>query len=196
MPSKKVTLPYESDYYYHIYNRGNNKERTFFKRENYSQFLALYRKYLEDYVITYCFVLIPNHFHFLIKVTYEGKDVFYTISNQLKKVCVAYTQIINAQEKRSGNLFQRSPRRIKISDQRYLKRLVFYMHNNPVKHDVTSDFKDYPYSSYLSIISGDTSIVDVNGILSWFSNDIEEFREYHSVLHDEAKIKYLLTEEG
>jgi REP element-mobilizing transposase RayT len=196
MPSKKVTIPYESDCYYHIYNRGNNKERTFFKRENYSQFLSLYNKYLSDFVSTYCFVLIPNHFHLLLKINYEGEDVFYTISKQFKKLCVAYTQIVNAQEGRSGNLFQRGLRRIKVSDQEYLKRLVFYIHNNPVKHGIITDFKDYPYSSYFFIISNDITIVNVNEVLSWFSGDVRKFREYHKVLHDESKIKYLITEEG
>lgn len=196
MPSKKVTLPYESDCFYHLYNRGNNKEKTFYKRDNYFFFLYLYQKYIAEYVDTYCYALLPNHYHFLIKVNYRGNDVYRTISNQFKKLNIAYTQVINNQEERSGNLFQRCIRRKKVPGQVYLKRLVYYIHSNPFKHRLTEDFKDYPYSSYPSIINNNQYVINVDGILSWFNNDIEEFRDYHKFLHEESKVKYYLIEEG
>ena len=53
---------------FHIYNRGNNRERLFRKRENYRFFLERYRHYLADQVDTYAYCLMPTHFHFLIGV--------------------------------------------------------------------------------------------------------------------------------
>ena len=54
--------------FYHIYNRGNNKEKIFFEEKNYRHFLKLFDKYLSPYVDVYAYCLMPNHFHFLIRV--------------------------------------------------------------------------------------------------------------------------------
>lgn len=53
---------------YHIYNRGNNKQPIFFERKNYHYFLERFDKYLSNFVDVYAYCLMPNHFHFLIKI--------------------------------------------------------------------------------------------------------------------------------
>jgi len=67
------TLPLEPNQYYHIYNRGNNKNNIFFTTENYRYFLGKYAKYMIDYVDTFAYCLLPNHFHFLIRVKSKEK---------------------------------------------------------------------------------------------------------------------------
>ncbi len=54
------------DEYYHIYNRGNNKQPIFFKNDNYLFFIQKIRDQLLPVadIIAYC--LMPNHFHFII----------------------------------------------------------------------------------------------------------------------------------
>jgi putative transposase len=65
----------EQDKFYHIYNRGNNKENIFFEERNYQYFLKLFDKYLSPFVDIYSYCLMPNHFHFLIQVkTLEDRD--------------------------------------------------------------------------------------------------------------------------
>ena len=54
--------------YYHIYNRGINSCDLFRTTDNYEYFLNLYDKYISPIADTYAWVLMPNHFHFLIKV--------------------------------------------------------------------------------------------------------------------------------
>ncbi len=52
--------------YYHLYNRGNNRQTIFFERKNYAFFLQRVREYLLPSGITivaYC--LMPNHYHLL-----------------------------------------------------------------------------------------------------------------------------------
>jgi putative transposase len=53
--------------YYHIYNRGNNRENLFREERNYQLFLALYTKYVVPVADTYAYVLLKNHFHFLVR---------------------------------------------------------------------------------------------------------------------------------
>ena len=82
----------EESAYYHIYNRGNNKENIFTEEDNYIYFLSKYDKYLGNLVDTYSYCLMPNHFHLLIKVK-EVKDIteqeaFSNISSNEKKSVV------------------------------------------------------------------------------------------------------------
>ncbi len=58
----------EFGHYYHIYNRGINGCDLFTSEENYQYFLSLYEKYIDSIAETFAFVLMPNHFHILIKL--------------------------------------------------------------------------------------------------------------------------------
>jgi hypothetical protein len=54
--------------YYHIYNRGNSGETLFCEERNYPYFLKLYAQTIEPVAQTYACCLMPNHFHFLVRV--------------------------------------------------------------------------------------------------------------------------------
>ncbi len=47
---KKLLLPGS---YYHIFNRGNNRDAIFYEPENYRYFLSLYYKYIHPIAKTY-----------------------------------------------------------------------------------------------------------------------------------------------
>ncbi len=64
----KDVIPLEPDCYYHIFNRGNNRENIFYNQENYRYFLQKYDQYLSRYLDTFCFCLLPNHFRFLARI--------------------------------------------------------------------------------------------------------------------------------
>ena len=55
--------------YYHLYNRSNNEEIVFRADENYVYFLKKYRSYLQHFVNTIAYCLMPTHFHFVVRVT-------------------------------------------------------------------------------------------------------------------------------
>ena len=57
--------------YYHIYNRGIDSCNLFTEPDNYEYFLSLYDKYISPVADTFAWVLMPNHFHFLIRVKEE-----------------------------------------------------------------------------------------------------------------------------
>ena len=64
----KYSMPLEEGKFYHIYNQGNNKENIFYSLENYEYFLYKFDGYLSDLVEVYAYCLMPNHFHFLIRI--------------------------------------------------------------------------------------------------------------------------------
>jgi len=54
--------------YYHIYNRGVNRENIFREERNYPYFLKLYARYIEPVAETYVYCLLRNHFHALVRI--------------------------------------------------------------------------------------------------------------------------------
>ena len=60
--------PLQFGQYYHIYNRGNNRETLFREERNYPYFLSLFIKHVDPVVDTHAYCLMPNHFHLLVKV--------------------------------------------------------------------------------------------------------------------------------
>jgi len=65
------TVPLEHGKFYHIYNRGVNGCDLFGESINYEHFLRLYDKYLLLVADIYAWVLMKNHFHFLVRIKEE-----------------------------------------------------------------------------------------------------------------------------
>jgi len=61
-------IPFIPELHYHIYNRGNNRERIFFESDNYLFFLKKIKQYLVPVadVLVYC--LMPTHYHIVVRV--------------------------------------------------------------------------------------------------------------------------------
>jgi len=69
----------ESDKFYHIYNRTNNKELLFKDEENYRYFLSLFQKYISPIAHVYAYCLIPNHFHFVLQIKSDQELSFFLL---------------------------------------------------------------------------------------------------------------------
>ncbi len=97
-----IPAPFIENHYYHIFNRGNNREPIFFNEANYYYFISLIAKYIAMVanIIAYC--LLVNHFHLLIKTKPTTKEA---ISEQFRRLFIAYSQAVNKEQKRSGSLF-------------------------------------------------------------------------------------------
>jgi REP element-mobilizing transposase RayT len=61
-------IPLEWGRYYHIHNRGHNRENLFVEERNYHHFLRLYPAHVEPFANAFAYCLLPNHFHFLVKM--------------------------------------------------------------------------------------------------------------------------------
>lgn len=193
MPCKKNIIPLESEKYYHIYNRGVNGERIFRDNEDYNLFISIYSHYLTAFVDTYAYCLLANHFHFLIKVR-NNISMNLGVSEVFRRMFLIYALNFNMKYGRSGSLFCRPFKRVEVQDQYYLKYLIFYIHQNPEKHDLVNDFKDYRFSSFQSFYCNMDSKVNRKEVLAWFNGDLAEFSEYHEHFQEEALIKKLMIE--
>jgi len=163
---KNIQLLYPGGYF-HVYNRGNNKEAIFKTAENYYYFLSLWKKYIEPVAQTFCYSLLPNHFHFFIRVRENillNSDVKNNkrIDNLQKQDALtpeairrcfsnffnAYAKAINKRYNRTGSLFQERFRRKEITDIHYYTALIGYIITNAVKHGLVKRADEYPYCAY------------------------------------------------
>jgi putative transposase len=211
MPSIKTITPILGGNYYHIFNRGTNRQNIFFQPKNYDYFLKLLKDFLGDYVYFLAYSLMPNHFHLVIKVkdeiaTETDKDqgdegtvrseengsiiikdeveIGKIVVNQLKRMFITYAMAINNQENRVGNLFDPKYKRLLIENQDYLEYAIFYTHFNPEKHGIVDDFRKYKYCSYSAVAGiGKTSMA--REFVFELYGGKEAFLNYHNVLHEE-----------
>lgn len=63
------------DTYYHIYNRGNNRENIFIQERNYEYFMRLYEKHIHPIADTFAYCLLRNHFHIAVQTKTEEEVV-------------------------------------------------------------------------------------------------------------------------
>ncbi|OGI46781.1 hypothetical protein A2121_00230 [Candidatus Nomurabacteria bacterium GWB1_40_6] len=145
--------------YYHLYNRGNSKQKIFHDAQDYWHFITLlytcnaennFRNFIlkrseEDpylwerggqlvYIGAYC--LMPNHFHILIKEKEKNG-----ISKFMQKLCTAYVMYYNKKYKRTGGLFEGKFKSEHLDIDVYLKYIFSYIHLNPVKL-IQKDWKE------------------------------------------------------
>ncbi len=59
---------FEEENFYYVYNRTVDKQPMFKTENNYEYFLKQYDKYLSPVADTYCYCLLRNHFHLMIRI--------------------------------------------------------------------------------------------------------------------------------
>ncbi len=72
-----TSIPLEFESFYHVYNRGINRCDLFRETNDYKHFLRLYEKYIEPIADTCAWILMPNHFHLLIRIKSEEEIGIY-----------------------------------------------------------------------------------------------------------------------
>ena len=160
MPRRAISLI--AGEYYHVYNRGHNRQNIFFERENYLFFLRQVRKYLigeaktskvsqtsevyEGYatVVTHC--LMPTHFHLTVRPHDDD------LSHHMQLLSISYTKAINERYGRIGALFQGQFQAIHVDRDEYLLHLSRYLHLNPVAAGLVKRPEEWEFSSYRDYI--------------------------------------------
>ncbi|WP_299311205.1 transposase [uncultured Aquimarina sp.] len=179
--------PLISDTYFHIYNRGNNKEDIFKEDRNYDYFLKLLDKYITSVCEIYAYCLLKNHFHLIVKTKSEVGDK--SISQGFSNMFNTYSKAINKSYNRTGSLFTDRFSRKKIDNEQYLRQLIIYTHLNPQHHGLINDFSNYMYLSYKSYLSDKPSKLDREFILSLFEGKSNfEYAHLHKKIEIESDL--------
>ena len=156
MSIRKVSLV--DGEYYHIFNRGNSKQKIFLDDKDRDRFLKLlylcnskigidFREQIvrtkinawefekgDPVVFIGAWVLMPNHFHLYLTSNVEARlprnDA---IAVFMQKVLTAYSKYFNAKYNRTGSLFEGKFKSVYIEDEVQAKYLFSYIHLNPLK---------------------------------------------------------------
>jgi len=198
--------------YYHLYNRGVEKRNIFLTQEDRNRFKRLLyvangtenfvfrdieKKSLKDIdrgeplVAIAAWVLMPNHFHILVKeITEDGTAMF------MRKLCTGYSSYFNKRHDRVGPLLQGRYKSQHVTEDTHLKYLFAYIHLNPLKL-IEPAWKDhrvinmveakkyistYNHSSYLSYIDAsreENILLSKTEFPEYFSNK-KNFEDFHT----------------
>ncbi len=222
MPSRFI--PLVNGEFYHVYNRGTARQPVFLNKRDYQRFILTlsYYRFLnlpvklsrllqfpesqrndllaelegkgKKLVEIISFVLMPNHFHLLLKQTANGG-----ISTFMRLAVNSWTRYFNIKHNRPGSLFQGAFKAIHIESDEQLIHLSRYIHLNPLVTYIVKekDFLSYPWSSLPDYIEGKSQLVELETVLSHFSSP----HAYKKFILDQIdyakeleKIKHLILE--
>ncbi len=150
---------------YHVYNQGNNRLKIFFERENYFFFLNKMRSHLADHCDILAWCLMPNHFHWMIRVhdNYEqnsddnkeekGAPNIQPLNRSISVLLSSYTKAMNRKYDRTGSLFQKRTKAKELDlnedrDDQYPLICFLYIHQNPVKAKLADKLEKWNFSSF------------------------------------------------
>lgn len=193
MPSPGIYKTYIEHGIYHLYNRGNDKQKIFRDEKDYKVFLSLLWKYLkadhqssetkEKPLSLLCYCLMPNHFHFLVKQLTET-----AITDFMKRLLIKYVMYFNKRHQRKGRLFQSIFKAKLIEEESYLLHVSRYIHLNP-QETWPQDLSTYPYSSYATYMGKvQNSLLNTEEIVSFFRSaqnlSLKDYRSYQAFVED------------
>ncbi len=185
MPFRKII--FENGQYYHVFNRSIGRQPIFAHTYNAQRFIeaveyyqksnppirfSIYRRqkrYFDkisqsNLVSILAFILMPNHFHFLIR-----QEETFGIKQFIQKLSNSFSHYYNLKHERRGPLFENTFRVVHVETETQLIHLSRYIHLNATTSFLTEDPLLYPYSSYPAYMNRNTmSWLDKTFLLNHF----------------------------
>jgi len=113
---------------YHITCRGNQRVNIFKDNKDRKRFLNILAESLKVFrVEVHCYILMSNHFHFILKTLEANLGRF------MQRFNTAYITYYNLRHQRSGHLYQGRYKALLVEADEYLLELSRYIHLNPVR---------------------------------------------------------------
>lgn len=160
--------------YYHVYNRGVNRQPIFACEENYQFLLRRIKQFLPIYPVRIlAYVLMPNHYHFLVGVNKDG-----SLSPFFQRLFNSYSQAFNRQQNRTGTLFEGRAKSIHVDDSKYIYALVRYIHLNPVLAGLVTNPASWKFSNYLEWIDARKDGLFDSQFRALFFSSADEYKKF------------------
>ncbi|UHO37768.1 transposase [Chryseobacterium capnotolerans] len=173
------TESFECGYVYHIYSHANGKDLIFREDENYQYFLNKLLKHITPVADVYAYCLLPNHFNLLLRFKEVNENDHKYLMKPFSNLLNAYAKAYNKRYNRKGALFLDFLKRKKVNDEKYLLKVLHYIHNNPVNHGLVNDINKWKYTSYNSYTNlSKPSKVERMQLMEYFDTT-EDFIKYH-----------------
>lgn len=181
--------------FYHVFNRGINKQQIFFSDKDYQFFLRklLQLKKMYDHSI-YAYCLMPNHFHISIQTRKTP------ISKIMSSLSTSHSMYFNRTYNHFGPVFQNRFKSILIENDLYFLKLSKYIYLNPVKAKLISDPLLYPYSSLREALGKEPLQFldeDIKRVIGDTKGSQKEYAKfiYQGIEEDQSEIEQLFEKE-
>lgn len=113
---------------YHVTCRGNERKEIFRDDRDREAFLNILFRSVNIYNIKiYGYILMDNHFHFLLETPLGN------LGEVMRHFNITYTSYFNRRHKRVGHLYQGRYKSIVVDKGEYLSVLSRYIHLNPIR---------------------------------------------------------------
>lgn len=153
---------------YHLTARGNARENIYHDDTDRRHFLDLLgREIGQQGWKCYAYCLMNNHYHLLIETPQAN------LVQGMRRLNGVYTQAFNRRHHRVGHVFQGRYKSILVDRDSYLLELCRYIVLNPVRAQVVSSVRDWPWSSYRGTagFGRPPDWLETEGVLAWFGRE-------------------------
>ncbi|MCB4790430.1 MAG: transposase [Elusimicrobia bacterium] len=169
---------------YHVIQRGIERKAIYKDDADREEFLYRLSEGLKETGHKcHGWVLMPNHFHLLIRTGLKP------LSDLMRKLLTGYALYFNKKYKRSGYLYQGRYKSVLCQEDSYLLELVRYIHLNPLRAKIVKDMKglsNYRWSGH-SVIMGKTKAEwqSSGEILEYFGKrELDAIRKYEEFVSE------------
>ena len=133
----------EDNAIYHIFARGNNRQKIFQDKEDYPVYRAILQEAKARYSFQiYHYCLMTNHVHLLLRVA-EGAG----LPKLMHWIQLGYARYHQKKYRYCGHLFQGRFRSPRIPEESYYLQCGRYIERNPVKAGMVTEAAEYAWSS-------------------------------------------------
>ena len=188
-------IPLYPDNICHLLSHAVGDEKLFREPKNHDFFLKKYCEHISPVADTFCYNLLPNHFHFLVRIKgyneiethfkekkkdkeFNPETVPDFIMERFSNWLNSYTKAFNKIYNRKGSLFIDYLRRVEIKKDGQFTDTIFYVHKNPVHHGYCKTISGWPGSSYNLLTSTEPTFLMRDEIMEWFGGR-DQFLKYH-----------------
>ena len=135
---------------HHVMIRGINKGEIFMDDDDRIDFIGRMGTVAEDTATSlHAFALMHNHVHMLLKSSSSGLPAF------MCRLLTGYALYFNRRHRRVGHLFQNRYKSIVCEEDAYFRKLVAYIHLNPVRGGLVAtidDLEHFPWCGHADVL--------------------------------------------
>lgn len=172
---------------YHVMLRGNGGQEILKDDCDRAKFCLLLQYACEKHQLSvHGFCFMRNHVHLVIQPHTSN------LTDGMHALGFRYAQYFNKKYKRRGYLYQGRYKAVLVQSGTYLRRLIRYIHLNPVRAGIVQQPEDYHWSSHRAYIGrAEYSWLNRMLILDAFSDELnssmERLSSYVQMNDDDAR---------
>lgn len=167
--------------WYHVMNRGANRQITFHSDREKGYFLSLLGIAADKFNAEWhAYCLMDNHYHLLLR-TPDGN-----LQRIMRHVNGCYTQYVNRVHGTDGALFRGRYKAVLVEAEHHWLQLSRYIHRNPLEAGMVDRLETYRWSSYPAYVglTAPPEWLNIHYVKQAISERAQSYADYVVGAHD------------